>query len=74
MKLELMTPVRRWLAHRDAIFDLCFAMEDRRMLTGSGDYSVCYWDTETTSLLSTFRGHVGSVKGKSFFFLFFFFF
>jgi denticleless len=61
-QLDLLTPVRRWLAHRDAIFDLCWTMEDRRLLSGSGDYHVCYWDTETMALLSTFRGHTGSVK------------
>ena len=58
----LLAPARRWLAHRDAIFDLCWTAEDRRLLTGSGDYHVCCWDTETTGLLATFRGHVGSVK------------
>jgi denticleless len=62
VRLELLTPVRRWHAHRDAIFDICWTMEDRRLLTGSGDYSVCYWDTETMALVSTFRGHTGSVK------------
>ena len=62
MRFELLTPVRRWMAHRDAIFDLCWTMEDRRLLTGSGDYNVCLWDTETMGLVSTFRGHTGSVK------------
>ena len=59
---EILTPVRRWMAHRDAIFDICWGMEDRRLLSGSGDYHICYWDTETMKMLSTFRGHTGSVK------------
>ena len=63
---ELLTPVRRWLAHRDAIFDICWTMEDRRLLSGSGDYHICYWDTETMGLLATFRGHSGSVRSLRF--------
>ncbi len=59
---ELLTPVRRWQAHRDAIFDVCWIMQDRRMLSGSGDYHICHWDTETMGLLATFRGHTGSIK------------
>ncbi len=43
---ELLTPVRRWIAHRDAVFDMCWSKDDRSIITGSGDYRCCLWDTE----------------------------
>lgn len=85
---ELLTPVRRWVAHRDAVFDICWSdvrtgnfffgfgffykgggkkmQDDRSILSGSGDYQCCLWDTEKSALIGTYNGHSGSVKAVKF--------
>ncbi|KAI5067067.1 hypothetical protein GOP47_0017595 [Adiantum capillus-veneris] len=51
-----------WLAHSNAIFDICWAQDDRHMLTASGDQTVRLWDIEARAGLGVMKGHSGSVK------------
>eukprot|EP00941_MAST-03F_sp_MAST-3F-sp1_P004302 g4302.t1 len=55
-------PRHRWLAHANAIFDLAWADNDSKVVTGSGDQTARLFDVQTGRLLLTFEGHNGSVK------------
>jgi denticleless len=58
-------PVAQWKAHRNAIFDLSWANVDRWMYTASGDMTISLWDTSYAYKITTFHGHIGSVKSVS---------
>jgi len=58
-------PVAQWTAHRNAIFDLSWANQDRWIYTASGDMSLGLWDTSYAYKISSFNGHRGSVKSVS---------
>ena len=58
-------PVAQWTAHRNAIFDLRWACNDRWIYTASGDTTLGLWDTSYAYKISTFSGHLGSVKTLS---------
>ena len=58
-------PVAQWTAHRNAIFDLSWANQDRWIYTASGDMSLGLWDTSYAYKISSFYGHGGSVKSVS---------
>lgn len=51
-----------WLAHSNAVFDICWVQDDRQMLTASGDQTVRLWDIEARAGLGVMKGHTGSVK------------
>eukprot|EP00250_Pteridium_aquilinum_P025937 c31928_g1_i1 orf=3-488(-) len=51
-----------WLAHSNAVFDICWVQDDRHMLTASGDQTVRLWDIEARAGLGVMKGHSGSVK------------
>ncbi|MCO5593175.1 hypothetical protein L7F22_047181 [Adiantum nelumboides] len=51
-----------WLAHSNAIFDICWVQDDKRLLTASGDQTVRLWDIEARAGLGVMKGHTGSVK------------
>ncbi|KAJ4974853.1 hypothetical protein NE237_008027 [Protea cynaroides] len=51
-----------WVAHSNAIFDICWIKDDSRLLTASGDQSVKLWDAEKRECLNFLMGHTGSVK------------
>lgn len=50
----------RFLAHHNAVFDVTWSSGS--LYTGSGDQTVSRFDAETTTKISTFRGHRASVK------------
>ncbi|KAI5665488.1 hypothetical protein M9H77_15341 [Catharanthus roseus] len=54
-----------WIAHNNAIFDLCWIKEDMKVLTASGDQSIKVWDVQEKKCLSSLLGHTGSVKAIS---------
>ncbi|KAI3665980.1 hypothetical protein L6452_44616 [Arctium lappa] len=54
-----------WLAHDNAIFDVCWIKEDTNLLTACGDHSIKLWDTEERKDLAILTGHTGSVKSIS---------
>ncbi|KAG0603589.1 hypothetical protein M758_10G105300 [Ceratodon purpureus] len=53
---------KSWMAHTNAIFDICWIQEDTRMLTASGDQTIRLWDVESHAAMGVMRGHSGSVK------------
>ncbi|KAK9119795.1 hypothetical protein Scep_017888 [Stephania cephalantha] len=54
-----------WVAHNNAIFDLCWIQDDMRILTASGDQTIKVWDVEKKACISALIGHTGSVKSLS---------
>ncbi|KAM7509171.1 hypothetical protein LguiA_019624 [Lonicera macranthoides] len=51
-----------WIAHDNAIFDICWIKEDCNLLTASGDQSIKVWDVNVKKCLVALIGHTGSVK------------
>jgi len=58
-------PQLKWNAHHNTIFDLCWADEDTKIVTVSGDQTGVIWDTETNVGINKLMGHSGSVKSVS---------
>lgn len=58
-------PVGQWRTHKNAIFDLAWANEDRWMYVASGDTNLTLWDTGYAAKIATFRAGRGSVKALS---------
>nr|CAD1832533.1 unnamed protein product [Ananas comosus var. bracteatus] len=51
-----------WVAHNNAIFDVCWLKDDAQILTASGDQTIKIWDAENRKCLGILVGHTGSVK------------
>ncbi|KAL6637087.1 hypothetical protein ACP70R_024659 [Stipagrostis hirtigluma subsp. patula] len=59
------TRVSDWVAHNNAIFDVCWIKEGSQLLTASGDQTVKIWSVGNTKCLGVLSGHTGSVKSIS---------
>ncbi|KAI3713236.1 hypothetical protein L1987_71810 [Smallanthus sonchifolius] len=55
----------RWLAHENAIFDVCWIKDDTNLLTACGDHSIKVWDSQERKCILALTGHTGSVKSIS---------
>lgn len=51
-----------WVAHQNAVFDVCWIKEDTQILTASGDQTMKVWDVQEMKCLGVLMGHTGSVK------------
>ncbi|KAF3944301.1 hypothetical protein CMV_029224 [Castanea mollissima] len=51
-----------WVAHHNAVFDLCWIKEDTQILTASGDQTMKVWDVQERKCIGVLSGHTGSVK------------
>ncbi|KAL0014382.1 hypothetical protein SO802_001451 [Lithocarpus litseifolius] len=51
-----------WVAHHNAVFDLCWIKEDTQILTASGDQTMKVWDVQERKCIGVLTGHTGSVK------------
>ncbi|XP_042377668.1 denticleless protein homolog [Zingiber officinale] len=54
--------VCNWIAHSNAIFDICWNKEDNQILTASGDQHIKIWNAEKRTCTGSLAGHTGSVK------------
>ncbi|KAF5739603.1 transducin family protein [Tripterygium wilfordii] len=54
-----------WVAHQNAIFDVCWIKEDTNILTASGDQTIRLWDAKNGICTGVLTGHTGSVKSVS---------
>ncbi|XP_059642541.1 uncharacterized protein LOC132284445 [Cornus florida] len=54
--------VCEWVAHDNAIFDVCWIKEDTSILTASGDQSIKVWDAQEKKCIGALMGHTASVK------------
>ncbi|KAL3641679.1 hypothetical protein CASFOL_012494 [Castilleja foliolosa] len=57
--------VCEWVAHQNAIFDICWNKDDANILTASGDQSVKVWDAQEHTCIRALMWHSGSVKSIS---------
>ena len=48
------------------MFDLAWMSKEEKILTGSGDQTICLWDAKTAKKLLTFKGHTSSVRSVVF--------
>ncbi|TYH64471.1 hypothetical protein ES332_D07G269800v1 [Gossypium tomentosum] len=51
-----------WVAHENAIFDVCWIKEDSHILTASGDQTIKVWDALEKKCIGVLMLHTGSVK------------
>ncbi|XP_026660350.1 denticleless protein homolog isoform X2 [Phoenix dactylifera] len=51
-----------WIAHNNAIFDVCWIKDDNHILTASGDQTIKIWNVEKRKCTGILVGHTGSVK------------
>ncbi|XP_009765528.1 uncharacterized protein LOC107779387 [Nicotiana tabacum] len=51
-----------WVAHENAIFDVCWIKDDMNILTASGDQCIKVWDAQEKQCIRALMGHTGSVK------------
>eukprot|EP00118_Oscarella_pearsei_P020067 m.216254 g.216254 ORF g.216254 m.216254 type:complete len:531 (+) comp39855_c1_seq7:55-1647(+) len=58
--------VKEWRAHANAVFDLSWAANEAKLLTGSGDQTAILWDTISGRSIRHFHGHQSSVKSVNF--------
>ncbi|WVZ60195.1 hypothetical protein U9M48_010248 [Paspalum notatum var. saurae] len=54
-----------WVAHNNAIFDVCWIKEGSQILTASGDQTVKIWSVGDRKCIGVLSGHTGSVKALS---------
>ncbi|KAH7686197.1 denticleless protein [Dioscorea alata] len=54
-----------WIAHTNAIFDVCWIKDDSNIVTASGDQSIKLWNAENRKCMGILGGHTGSVKSIS---------
>ncbi|OMO69356.1 hypothetical protein COLO4_29103 [Corchorus olitorius] len=54
--------INDWVAHQNAIFDICWIKEDTHILTSSGDQTIKVWDAVEKKCTGVLMGHTGSVK------------
>ncbi|CAL4935414.1 unnamed protein product [Urochloa decumbens] len=59
------TRVSDWVAHNNAIFDVCWIKEGSQILTASGDQTVKIWSVGDRKCIGVLSGHTGSVKSLS---------
>ncbi|XP_020574066.1 denticleless protein homolog B isoform X1 [Phalaenopsis equestris] len=57
--------VSEWVAHENAIFDICWIKDDSHLLTASGDQTIKIWNAERRKCIGLLAGHTGSVKSIS---------
>lgn len=58
--------VMRLTAHSDFVTDIAFSPTGERMLTGSADGTLLYWNVATGAVIETLEGHSSSVTHVAF--------
>lgn len=51
-----------WTAHSNAVFDVEWSHSEHKLLTASGDQTLCLWDVNCQKKLLTCKGHTSSVR------------
>ena len=64
--LETKKEVRRFIGHTAAVHAIAFAPDGKRLLTGSADRTLRFWDTATGNELRKLDAHAGYVRGVCF--------
>ncbi|KAE8735903.1 putative Cytochrome P450, family 81, subfamily D, polypeptide 8 [Hibiscus syriacus] len=54
--------ISEWVAHENAIFDVCWMKDDSYILTASGDQTIKVWDAQEKKCTGVLMLHTGSVK------------
>lgn len=51
-----------FVAHQNAVFDICWVPDKCQLITGSGDHNAALWDMTSCKLVSIFKKHSSSIK------------
>lgn len=51
-----------FVAHHNAVFDICWLPDKCQIISGSGDHNAALWDISCTKLISVFNKHSASIK------------
>lgn len=54
--------LRRWPAHKNTIFDLCFSRDGRLLISASWDRTLCIWRTATGKQIHCLKGHTDVLR------------
>ncbi|GBM28905.1 Denticleless [Araneus ventricosus] len=54
--------VKSFVAHHNAIFDICWLSTRNAVITGAGDFLCRLFDIPTCKLISSYKGHTASVR------------
>ncbi|MSU62366.1 MAG: DUF1553 domain-containing protein [Pedosphaera sp.] len=64
--LEALKTVASWRAHSDAVFDIDFSRDGRRLVTAGGDRLIKVWDASTRKEMASLEGHTAQVLAAAF--------
>ncbi|CAM0135006.1 hypothetical protein VKS41_000419 [Umbelopsis sp. WA50703] len=64
--VEHETPRKSFYAHRNAVIDVKWSIDDELLLTASGDRTARLFDTETSECIATMTGHDMTLKCANF--------
>uniref|UniRef100_A0A096M3C0 Denticleless E3 ubiquitin protein ligase homolog (Drosophila) n=1 Tax=Poecilia formosa TaxID=48698 RepID=A0A096M3C0_POEFO len=59
-------PLKEWLAHENAVFDIAWVPGEPQLVTAAGDQMARLWDVKSGEVLGGFKGHVCSLKSVAF--------
>ncbi|XP_055950160.1 denticleless protein homolog [Argiope bruennichi] len=54
--------IKSFVAHHNAIFDICWLPTKDAVITGAGDFLCRLFDTSTCQLISSYKGHTATVR------------
>ncbi|CAL1288111.1 unnamed protein product [Larinioides sclopetarius] len=54
--------VKSFVAHHNAIFDICWLSTRNAVITGAGDFLCRLFDIPTSKLISSYKGHTATVR------------
>lgn len=54
--------IKSFVAHHNAVFDICWVPDKCQLISGSGDHNAALWDITSYKLISVFKKHNASIK------------
>ena len=57
--------LRTFAGHTGTVFSVVFSADDKRVLSGSSDQTLCLWEISTGRCIRVFKGHIDAVMSVS---------